>query len=185
MGRKVIKHETARMAQAFEYYYSLGDDRSLGKAAVQFGVTETTIENWSTSFGWQERVQQRDIEVANTMHKKTVKEIANSKANYRKIIAIGIKKFAEKLMDDEGGVDLTKIQDFERLVKLDLLLMGEITERKDISGTQKVAAAVVSSSDKEAAMALAKAILAEVDAACDDEEGVDDLETADGNDNAG
>lgn len=177
MGRKVIKKETLKMAQAFEYYYTLGDDRSLGKVAEHFGVTQTTIENWSTSFNWQERVYQRDMSVAQRMQEKTVKEIANTKANYRKIISVAVKEFVKKLTrsDEEGGcaVDLTKIQDLERLVKLDLLLMGEITERKDISGTQKVAAAVVSTADKEAAMALAKAILAEVNAADDDDEEVE------------
>lgn len=128
-----MREETLRHREAFEYYYSLGEKRSYVSVASQFGVSERTVVRWANAFNWQERVIQRDIENSKELEKKTNTSVVNEKANYRKIIKFAIVKFAEKLK--AGKIEANNIQDLERLVKLDLLLMGEATERGDFNVT--------------------------------------------------
>ena len=45
-----------------------------------------TLERWSKEFNWQERIVQRDIEVAKGLEKQQVASIIRTKAKYRKEI---------------------------------------------------------------------------------------------------
>ena len=53
----------------------------------------------------------------------------------------------------KGEIKVRNIQDFERLVKLDLLLMGEPTDRSEIAGSKDVE---LSPADKERLDEIAK-----------------------------
>ena len=119
--------ESLRMKEAFEYYYSLGDKRSLQQVAKKFTVSETSARKWSAAFNWQERVVQRDIEISKGLEKKTNTTILNEKANYRRIIREAIASM--------GTIEPKNAKDLETLVKLDLLLMGEATEKNDTTVT--------------------------------------------------
>lgn len=114
------------ISEAFEYYYSLGDKRSLDQVARHVLKTPCTVSNWSSSFNWQKRVQQRDIDVAQQLQVRNIKEIANTKANYRKVLQALVKKFIDNLQADK--VEMNKVGDLERVLKLDMLLMGEVSE---------------------------------------------------------
>ena len=122
--------ETLQQKEAFEYYYGMGADRSYNAVSIKFNVSKGTIANWGKKFNWPERVEQRDIENARELEKKTNNTIVNEKANYRKIIKDAIATFVNNLKDNK--IDVGNIQDLERLIKLDLLLMGEATERGKI-----------------------------------------------------
>ena len=120
----------------FDIYYSMGENRSLQKLRAQLCQDSAenvphvnTLKSWSKAFNWQERIEQRDMENSRRLEKKTNNTIVNEKANYRKIIKASIQTFVEKLR--AGAIEVESIQDVERLVKLDLLLMGEATDRQD------------------------------------------------------
>ena len=121
--------ETLRHQEAFEYYYTLGEKRSIPQVAQKYAVSTAGVKKWSKAFNWQERIEQRDMENSRRLEKKTNNTIVNEKANYRKIIKASIQTFVEKLR--AGAIEVESIQDVERLVKLDLLLMGEATDRQD------------------------------------------------------
>ena len=142
MGRKVIKKETPEISEAFEYYYAMGEKRSLAKTAEHVGRTSTTLLNWSASFNWQERIKQKEIEYANNIHQRNIKEVVTAKANYRKIFNNLVKKFIDNMQ--AGKVKMETISDLERVIKMDLLLMGEITEN-----TQIVQSHSIRESDKQ------------------------------------
>lgn len=122
--------ETFQQKEAFEYYYSMGGDRSYTQVAQRFNVSKTTVGKWGKNYNWLERVEQRDIENSRRLEKKTNNTIVNEKANYRKLIKAAISTFVGNL--NAGRVDVLSVQDVERLIKLDLLLMGEATERDEI-----------------------------------------------------
>ena len=122
-------NETLRHRQAFDYYYGLGDKRSYSQVAEKLHVSDTSIAKWSKAHDWGSRVEQRDIENARRIEKKTDDTIVNTKARYRKIIKALIAKAVDKIK--KGELDPETIQDVERLAKLDLLLMGEATERTE------------------------------------------------------
>jgi len=126
--------EALRHKEAFEYYYSLGEERSLKSVARQFGVSERSVARWSKAFGWTGRVRRRDTENAQRLAEKTNATVVEVKANYRKIIQAAIATFVRRLKEKEIAVE--SISDFERLVKMDLLLMGEATERNEVRGDE-------------------------------------------------
>jgi len=118
--------ETLLHSEAFEYYYSLGKDRSLVQVAQKFSKSETSVNKWNKAFSWQERIELRDIENSKKLAEKTDSTIVNEKANYRKIIKAAIATFVEKLKSKE--IKVIEVSDLEKLIKLDLLLMGESTK---------------------------------------------------------
>jgi transposase len=48
--------------QAFELYYGSGLKRTYKAVAARFGVSVSTIKNWSRAFRWQERITERESE---------------------------------------------------------------------------------------------------------------------------
>lgn len=87
----------------------------------------STIKYWSKNFNWQERVAQRNIELSKKMEQKTNTTVLNQKADYRKIIKEAIDDWYKKFGKGKAGPE--NVSDLERLMKLDLLLMGEPTEQ--------------------------------------------------------
>lgn len=120
--------ETLRHKQAFEYYYSLGENRGLRKVAQKFNVTLTAVANWSRAFNWQERIEQRDIENAKKLEAEINKAVVSSKADYRALIKKVVKEFEERLK--AGKIRISKPEDLSIMAKLDLLMMGEATEKE-------------------------------------------------------
>ena len=127
-----LSKENELQRKAFELYYGLGDKRSLRAVAETIGRTERTVAGWSRAFNWVARVPQRNIENAQnsneakiTAELTDVRTINNLMADFSKDIA-------------QGKVKVKNINDFERLVKLDMLLMGEATERVERGGTQEL-----------------------------------------------
>lgn len=147
-----LSKENSLQREAFEIYYQLGDTRSLKLVAEKVGRTERTIAGWSRSFTWVDRVKQREIEDArnNALCNNALSaQTTDIKTRYRiminNLMAIASRKIAK------GELSIRNVQDFERVVKLDLLLMGEATDRQDNTGGTELSLA-----DKERLDAIAK-----------------------------
>jgi len=143
--------ETLRHQKAFDYYYLLGDKRSIQKVCLKYAVSTAAVKKWSIAFNWQVRVHQKDIEIAKKLEKKVDDIIVNTKADYRRDIksAYGIIKaiintaianvkdkdgnLIKKLIPKIRNVEDTKksIESMEKLIKADLLLMGEASDRTE------------------------------------------------------
>lgn len=118
--------ESLKQKEAFEYYYSLGEKRTGDLVAKRFKCTARTVYEWSRRWNWAERVIQRDIEVGRALAQRNTSAVIDEKANYRKMIKMSLVSFLNDLR--AGTVKVRNISDFERLVKLDLTLMGEVSE---------------------------------------------------------
>lgn len=149
--------ETLRHKETFEQYYVMGKDRSLKKLLDKLhrdctGTAPSlrTLKSWSKNFNWQDRIIQRDIEIAKKLSRKTDKTITDTKADYRAEIRAQfaiLKKMLNKLINKfkyDSGIeinDVTGLKDvlncYERLIKMDLILMGE-PEAEDINITVKL-----------------------------------------------
>lgn len=130
-----LSKENHLQQEAFELYYSLGNKRSLKTVAEKIGRTERTIAGWSRSLNWVDRVKQREIEDAKNEALSTGalnSQTTEAKTRYRLLLNSLLNKTAEKIA--KGELSIRNIQDLERVIKLDLLLMGEATERQDNSG---------------------------------------------------
>ncbi len=122
--------ETLQRREAFDYYYSLGANRTYKQVAERFQVSERTVNNWAKWFNWQERVRMRDIENSKKLEERTDKRIVDRKADMLKVVEhaiMGKGHMAEQLV--KGDLKGASIKDLKMLVELALLLMGEVTER--------------------------------------------------------
>ena len=129
--------ETLKNKEAFELYYSMGNDRSLAKLKAKLMSSKSpysvlnlkTFQRWSKNFNWQERIALRDVNNGKELEKKVDKEIVNSKADYRALVKKVVQKFEEKLKDNK--IRIERPEDLNIMAKLDLVLMGEAPEDKD------------------------------------------------------
>ena len=142
--------ESLERKSAYEYYYSLGKDRSLTQVSAKVGKARCTIANWSKWFKWQKRVEARDQVIAKQLEKKVDNEIINTKANYRKeikqnlnIIKLALRTALVKVGDGfKSAAEVEEVRDlsalvtaYERLVKLDLQLLGEPDVKIGLDGS--------------------------------------------------
>lgn len=136
--------ETIRHKQAFEYYVSLGVERTLSAVGRAFKVSDQSITNWNHSFHWQERTKERDDKNAQAIATKTDKEIVRNKAYYRREVQDSLKVVRAALVTIVDGIrekriignsvaDLARLTDAQdKLIRLDQYLLGEADSRSEI-----------------------------------------------------
>jgi hypothetical protein len=118
--------ETLKHQQAFEYYYMLGPERSLGKVASQFGVSRPTATMWSQKLNWDARIVERDNKNMQAIRDKNDEDVVSQMEAYRKIIKASVSDYIKRLKD--GKVKIDTVNDFAKLVKLDMELTGYIQQ---------------------------------------------------------
>ena len=110
----------------------------LFRSAEKVGRTERTVAGWSRAYSWVDRVSQREIEEHKTTanNDNILAQTVDAKTRYRimmnNLLAMASRKIAS------GELKIRNIQDLERVVKLDLLLMGESTDRMETSGSTEL-----------------------------------------------
>lgn len=155
---KIVQTETLRHQEAFNYYYLLGSTRNLLKLSQITGVCIASIKSWSKSFNWQKRVVERDVKNAAAIEKAVDKKLVKDKIEYRTQVkemltvlraalqvAVNTIKSGGILYDVDGNKvvvssfncntadGLSKVAAAsERLMRLDLTLMGESEENKEL-----------------------------------------------------
>lgn len=129
-----LTNENELQKRAFEMYYGLGDKRSLKAVAETIGRTERTVAGWSRSFNWVARATQRNIENAKNKQEEAINtQLTDVRTRYRVVINNLMAELSQRVV--KGEFKVKNITDFEKLVKLDLLLMGEATERTEVAGS--------------------------------------------------
>jgi len=124
--------ETAKQLDAFEYYYSLGEKRTLITVAHQFNVSERTAFRWSSDFNWQSRVVERDKEINEKVQQRTNNLIFKTKAQYRQEIEENLKilrkaiqsvliveenkETGEKIISLKESAEANNIEDLSKLM---------------------------------------------------------------------
>jgi len=151
-----LKEETKLHIQAFEYYYSLGIVRSHPKVAAKFNMSVHAVSGWAVSFQWTKRVAERDAELSGIItandimagdegpkynlgiDEDMVKDIANLseqdkidiRVKYREVVLLAIQCFKQRLITNRVKVN---IGDIQKLIQLDLALLGENINQLDIN----------------------------------------------------
>lgn len=158
VSRKRVPKETEAQKQAFELYYNMGEKRSLEAVAASCGKSTRTIGEWSRKFQWKDRILQKEIEET-AERGSTANAVLDVKAEYRKIIRALVAAFIKDYK--AGKVRIKNIQDFERVVKLDLLLLGDPTDRIAQENKEQVE---LTEEDRKAIFAVADSIKQEMKA---------------------
>lgn len=123
--------ETLRHMEAFEYYYSLGLDRSYEKVAEYFSVAVNSVGRWGKEFKWKQRVLSRDLEMGKKLREKNSTTIEDEKEQYRGIIRASLSSYIKELK--AGNIKVTKVSDVIALIELDLKLQGLGQSKDDVS----------------------------------------------------
>lgn len=136
-----LSKENDLQRQAFEIYYGMGKKRSLKAVAERVDRTERTVAGWSRAYNWVDRCYQREIEdaKADEASRVALAQVTDVKTRYR-IMINNLMAKATKLIA-EGKLTIRNVQDFERIVKLDLLLMGESVDRQELVGATELSQA--------------------------------------------
>ncbi|HEY0828673.1 MAG TPA: hypothetical protein VGE40_11295 [Bacilli bacterium] len=121
--------ETREHIEAFDYYYSLGEFRSLGKVAQKFGKGNITVKRWSSEFHWQNRVQERDQQLGEQLILRTNEEILGFHEMNREIAKNLIQDYLDRVKD--GKIKLHSIADWKRVVEIEQMIAGKIGEAGD------------------------------------------------------
>lgn len=127
---KLILHkpkEEVRHLEAFQYYYSLGDDRSLNLVSKQLQIGLITVKRWSIKFEWQKRIIDLENIVKDKLQKEFVNDIVKQKKENLKIV-IALLNLAKQQINDKK-LKPKDISDIDKLLKLHALLTGDPTER--------------------------------------------------------
>ena len=122
------REETARQKKAFEYYYGLGDARTLQEVAKLCKMSESTVQKWSAAFNWNDRIKLKDLEIAKDLKKQSHDSVLDIKARLLKMVNVPVEDYLNKIDNGEIPVNIKSSTDIERFIKLILLIYGEPSE---------------------------------------------------------
>ena len=128
---KILQTEKEHHKQAFEFYYGLGSKRSYKAVAERFDVSASTIKNWSRSFRWRERIDEKDSAVTREMVDQTSQQTVEQHERNLKIVQTGLMRTAKDIA--EGKVKV-RMQDLERLMLLEHRLLSMKDSHLDVDG---------------------------------------------------
>ena len=162
---RLLKKENSKHIDAFEEYYTLGAERSLQRVADKLGVTYKSVQIWNQSFNWAERITQRDVEIKKRVDNKVIKQVVDDivkeKANYRKVVKLAIGKIIEEIRDGKMSY---KIQDLDKLIRLDMFLLGESDSTVRVENNHSI-----SEEDREVVEKLGQSLAGLIDELGEDE----------------
>jgi hypothetical protein len=127
--RRLLVKEQPHHFRAFEYYYSLGEHRSYEKVAAEFSVAVSTVKLWGTSFGWKEKIRDREMEVAREVATRTLGSEVSRRERNTQIIQMAILQLAKAVA--EGHIKMT-LSDLDKLIRLEAYLNDEPESRQEI-----------------------------------------------------
>ena len=105
--------------KAFEYYYTLGESRSLPKVAARLGVSLASVKLWSRSFDWHQRLNDRDAEVARAMASRALSDEVENRARNKQLVKMALLQLAKAIA--EGKIKMT-LADLDKLIRLEAFL---------------------------------------------------------------
>lgn len=120
----VLNPEKEIQKEAFENYYTL---RSYRKVAEKLALPVSTVKEWCRRYKWVERALFRDADNVRVDTENKGEVTSPIMIRYRQVIDMIMERVADKI--ESGELEIKTVEDLERVVKLDLLLMGEATNR--------------------------------------------------------
>jgi len=126
---RLLAKEQPHHLQAFEHYYGLGEQRSYERVASQFSVAPSTVKLWARSFGWQQSVRERDLEIAREVAGRTMSTEVTRRERSLQIVQLALVQLAKAIA--EGEVRMT-LADLDKLIRLEAFLSNEPESRHEL-----------------------------------------------------
>jgi hypothetical protein len=118
---------------AFDYYVSLGVERSYQEVAKRYGVSKAAVVNLAKRESWQQRIAQMEAKVREQSEKKAMESMAAVRERHLAASRIVLGKGLEALrnMSLESAMEAVKAIDLA--MKQERLILGEPSERTALS----------------------------------------------------
>jgi hypothetical protein len=118
---------------AFDYYVSLGVERSYQQVAKRYGVSKAAVVNLAKRESWQQRIAQMEAKVREQSEKKAMESMAAVRERHLAASRIVLGKGLEALrnMSLESAMEAVKAIDLA--MKQERLILGEPSERTALS----------------------------------------------------
>jgi len=113
--------------RAFHVYYSLGEERNYKKAGQLVGESAVQVGAWARRFNWQRRVEALDSKVGKFIDEKFGDLYSEVKGVCQQVIFDLMQTAKDDI--EAGELKIRNIKDLETVMKMDMLLRGEATER--------------------------------------------------------
>jgi hypothetical protein len=126
---RLLAKEQPHHLRAFEHYYGLGEGRSYERVAAEFSVAPGTVKLWARSFRWQERVRDRDIEIAREVAGRTMSDEVTRRERSLQIVHLALVQLAKAIA--EGDIRMT-LSDLDKLIRLEAFLCDEPESRHEL-----------------------------------------------------
>lgn len=105
-----------KQAEMFEYYYSQGTDRSMGRVAEKFGVSERTVRRYASQFGWTSLVEERERAVSSAIKEAGDEGAIVSALEAQKMTSAFLREAHRLFLANE--ISIKSIADIEKVFKL-------------------------------------------------------------------
>jgi len=126
---RLLAKEQPHHLRAFEHYYGLGEQRSYERVATEYSVASSTVKLWARSFGWQDRIRKRDLEIARDVAGRTMSDEVTRRERSLQIVHMAMVQLARAIAEGEVRMTLT---DLDKLVRLEAFLSDEAESRHEI-----------------------------------------------------
>jgi len=115
--------------KAFQIWYALGEQRKYSTVAKMMGLEKSIITAWSSRYNWKRRLAAMDSKVTALIDDK----FADLYSEVKSICQQGLFTLMNTALEDiaSGDLRIKDIKDLETVMKLDLLIKGEATERTE------------------------------------------------------
>lgn len=118
---------------AFEYYISLGEDRSYQKVADHFEFTKRAIQNCAHRENWPRRLEQIERESRERTDKRLGETLDDIRERHLKTLRAMNARALEALKTYPISSGMDAIRAAEAAIKLERLIVGEPTDRNAVS----------------------------------------------------
>ncbi len=120
-------------ADAFEYYVSLGPSRSYSAVAERYGVSKRAVTKLAAREDWSERLYRIEHEAREKTDAKLVDDLGEMRERHIKTLKAMHARALNALKQFPLNSGMEAIKAAETVIKLERLVMGEVSERTELS----------------------------------------------------
>ncbi len=118
---------------AFEFYVSLGLDRSYQVVAEHYGVSKRTVQNCADREEWTKRMVKIEHESRERADKRIGETLDDIRERHMKTLRAMNGRAIEGLKSFPITSAMDAMRTAEMVIKLERLVMGEASERKEVT----------------------------------------------------
>jgi len=119
--------------EAFDYYVALGPTRSYENVAKHYGVTKRGITKRASAENWSERLAVIEHEVQERTDARLANELEDTRVRHTKMVRAMQARALKGMQQFPLNSGMEAVRAAEMSIKLERLLMGEASERTEVS----------------------------------------------------